>query len=36
VELIRLSAAGHGRDGEWLKVTHRGYFVGKARDWDGK
>jgi hypothetical protein len=37
VELIRLSAAGHGTDGEWLKVTHRaGYFVGKVRDWDGK
>jgi hypothetical protein len=34
VELIRLSAAGHGADGVWLKV--RGYFVGKARDWDGK
>ena len=35
VELIRRSAAGRGREGDWLKVTHRGCYVGEARDWDG-
>jgi hypothetical protein len=35
VELIKLTATGNGRDGEWLRISHRGFFVGEARDWDG-
>jgi hypothetical protein len=31
----RLTATGNGRDGDWLRVSHRGFFVGEARDWDG-
>jgi len=34
VEFVRLSAAGHGRDWDRLRVTHHGYLVGEARDWD--
>jgi len=34
VELVR-RAASSGRDGEWLRVTHHRFKVGKARDWDG-
>lgn len=34
VELIRLSGT-RGEDGDWLRVTHHGFNVGKARDWDG-
>jgi hypothetical protein len=25
---------GNGRDGNWLRVTHR-FVIGEARDWDG-
>jgi hypothetical protein len=35
VTLVRLSATGNGRDGEWLRVSHRLFFVGEARDWNG-
>jgi hypothetical protein len=35
VTIVRLSATGNGRDGEWLRVSHRGFFVGEARDWNG-
>jgi len=35
VELVKLTATGNGRDREWLRVSHRGFFVGEARDWDG-
>jgi len=34
VVLIRRSVS-NGRDGEWLRVSHRGFYVGEARDWDG-
>src|SRR5262245_42651894 len=34
VELVHRTAAGRG-GGEWLRVTHRGIFIGEARDWDG-
>ena len=33
VELVKLTATGNGRDGDWLRVSHRGFFV--ERDWDG-
>ena len=32
---VHLTAAGNGRDGDWLRVSHHGFFVGEARDWDG-
>ena len=35
VVLIRLTAAGNGRDGDWLRVTRGGFYVGEARGWDG-
>jgi hypothetical protein len=35
VVLVRLAATGNGRDGDWLRVTHRGFYAGEARDWDG-
>jgi hypothetical protein len=35
VALVTLTATGNGRDGDWLRVSHRGFFVGEARDWDG-
>ena len=35
VTLVRLTATGNGRDGDWLRVSHRGIYVGEARDWDG-
>ena len=35
VKLIRLTNTGNGRDGDWLRVTHRGFFAGEARAWDG-
>jgi hypothetical protein len=34
VTLVRLTGTGNGRDGGWLRVSHRGFFVGEARDWD--
>ncbi len=34
VELIRLTAT-RGQDGDWLRVTHHGFYIGNARDWDG-
>lgn len=34
VELVRRSASGNGRDGEWLRVLHCGFKVGEARGWD--
>jgi hypothetical protein len=34
VVLVRLTATGNGRDGDWLRVTHRGFFAGEARGWD--
>jgi hypothetical protein len=34
VELVKLSAT-NGQDGDWLRVTHHGFVIGKARDWDG-
>jgi hypothetical protein len=35
VELIQLTATTNGRDGAWLRVTHRGIYVGEARDSHG-
>ena len=35
VTLVYLTATGNGRDGEWLRVAHQGFYVGEARDWDG-
>jgi hypothetical protein len=35
VELVRRTATSNGRDGDWLRVTHCGFKVGEARDWDG-
>ena len=35
VELVRRTASGNGRDGEWLRVSHHGFKVGEARGWDG-
>jgi hypothetical protein len=35
VVLVHLTATGNGRDGDWLRVTRRGFYVGEARDWDG-
>lgn len=35
VELVRRSASASGRDGEWLRVSHHGFRVGEAKDWDG-
>jgi hypothetical protein len=35
VELVHLTATGNGRDGDWLRMSHRGFFAGEARDWDG-
>jgi hypothetical protein len=35
VVLVHLTATGNGRDGDWLRVSHRGFYVGEARDWDG-
>lgn len=35
VALVQLTATGNGRDGDWLRVTHRGFFIGEARNWDG-
>jgi hypothetical protein len=34
VELV-CRAASSGRDGVWLRVSHHGFRVGEARDWDG-
>ena len=34
VELIHRTNS-NGRDGHWLLVTHHGFKVGEARDWDG-
>jgi hypothetical protein len=34
VELVRRTNS-TGRDGEWLRVSHHGFKVGEARDWDG-
>ena len=31
---VRLTATSDGRDGAWLRVTHRGISIGEARDWD--
>jgi hypothetical protein len=31
VDAISLSATGTGRDGEWLRVTSDGFFVGQVR-----
>ena len=31
VELVRRTASGNGRDGEWLRVLHHGFKVGEAR-----
>jgi hypothetical protein len=35
VVLIELTSTGNGRDGAWLPVSHRGVYMGEARDWDG-
>jgi hypothetical protein len=35
VDLIHLSLTGTNEDGEWLRVKHYGYLVGRARGWDG-
>ena len=35
VVLVHLTNTGNGRDGDWLRVSHRGFFVGEARDWTG-
>jgi hypothetical protein len=35
VDLVQLTVTGNGRDGDWLRVSHRGFFVGEARDWTG-
>ena len=35
VELVHLTATGNDRDGDWLRVTHRGFYAGEARDWHG-
>jgi hypothetical protein len=35
VQLVRPTVAGRGREGDWLRVTHRGIYIGEARDWDG-
>lgn len=35
VEMVRRTASGSGRDGEWLRVSHCGFKVSEARDWDG-
>jgi len=35
VDLVRRTATGNGRDGYWLRVSHHGFLVGEARDWDG-
>ena len=35
VELVRRTASGNGKDGEWLRVLHHGFKVGEARDRDG-
>jgi hypothetical protein len=35
VELVRRTASGNGRDGNWLLVRHCGFKVGEARDWNG-
>jgi hypothetical protein len=35
VVLVRLTDTGNGRDGDWLRVSHCGFKVGEARDWDG-
>jgi len=35
VELVKLTATSNGRGRDWLRVSHRGFFVGEARDWDG-
>lgn len=35
VELVRRTASGNGRDTEWLRVSHHGFRVGEAKDWDG-
>jgi hypothetical protein len=34
VELIHLTAT-RGQEGDWLRVTHHGFYIGKARDSDG-
>ena len=31
VDLIRLSDTGTNRDGEWIRITRRGYFVAEVR-----
>jgi hypothetical protein len=28
VELVHLTATGNGRDGDWVRVSHRGFFRG--------
>jgi hypothetical protein len=35
VMLIELTNTGNGLDGTWLRVSHRGFYVGEARDWAG-
>jgi hypothetical protein len=35
VDLVELTAIGTGRYGAWLRVSHRGTYIGEARDWDG-
>jgi hypothetical protein len=35
VELVHRAGTGNGRDGPWLRVSHHGFKVGEARDWDG-
>ena len=32
---MRRTGMGNGRDGDRLRVSHRGFFAGEARDWDG-
>jgi hypothetical protein len=34
VELVTRTAS-NGQDGDWLRVTYRGFYKGEARDWDG-
>ena len=29
--MIRLSLTGDGRDGEWLRICHRGFYVAEVR-----
>ncbi|MGA3155655.1 MAG: hypothetical protein ACLPN6_05950 [Streptosporangiaceae bacterium] len=31
IDVIRLSLTADGRDGEWLRICHRGFYVAEVR-----